>query len=69
MKQLGNIQFRNLKAGGEFYAVSRDAEEVVLGPNSKDQRDMIALVSSQEGYNLLFAQFIGPVFQANSRPI
>jgi len=69
MKQLGNIQFRNLKGGNEFYACARDAEEVILAPNAKDQRDMIGIVSVQDGYCQLYSSFIGPIFQANSRPI
>lgn len=69
MKQLGNIQFRNLKASGEFFAVSRDAEEVILGPNAKTDADLISIISIQEGYCQLYSSFIGPIFQANSRPI
>jgi hypothetical protein len=69
MKALGNIQFRNLKTTGEFYAVARDAEEVILGPNAKDPKDLVSIVSTQEGYCQLYSAFIGPIFQANSRPI
>jgi hypothetical protein len=69
MKALGNIQFRNLKGAGEFYAVSRDAEEVILGPSAKDLKDMVSIVSIQEGYCQLYSSFIGPIFQANSRPL
>ncbi len=69
MKQLGNIQFRQLQSKGEFYAVTRDAEEVILAPATDKEADMIAIVSNQEGYAKLYSQFIGPIFQANSRPI
>jgi hypothetical protein len=69
MKSLGNIQFRNLKGTGEFYALSRDAEEVILGPNAKEIKDMVSIVSIQEGYCQLYSSFIGPIFQANSRPL
>jgi len=69
MKQLGNIQFRQLQTAGEFFAVTRDAEEVILAPATESEVDMIAVVSSQEGYAKLYSQFIGPIFQANSRPI
>ncbi len=69
MKQLGNIQFRQLQGTGEFFAVTRDAEEVILAPATEKEADMIAIVSNQEGYAKLYSQFIGPIFQANSRPI
>jgi sugar-specific transcriptional regulator TrmB len=69
MKQLGNIQFRQLQTAGEFFAVTRDAEEVILAPATEKEAEMIAVVSNQEGYSRLYSQFIGPIFQANSRPI
>jgi len=69
MKQLGNIQFRQLQTAGEFFAVTRDAEEVILAPATEKDSEMIAVVSNQEGYSKLYSQFIGPIFQANSRPI
>lgn len=69
MRQLGNIQFRQLQSAGEFFAVTRDAEEVILAPATDKEADMIAIVSNQEGYAKLYSQFIGPIFQANSRPI
>ncbi len=69
MKSLGNIQFRQMKQRGEFIAMTRDAEEVLLAPISKTDEDMIAVVSTQEGYTKLYSQFIGPVFMSNSRPI
>jgi len=69
MKQLGNIQFRQLQTAGEFFAVTRDAEEVILAPATEKEADMIAIVSNQSGYAKLYSQFIGPIFQANSRPI
>ncbi|MFX1316516.1 MAG: hypothetical protein ACFE9T_11670, partial [Promethearchaeota archaeon] len=69
MKQLGNIQFRQLSTAGEFFAVTRDAEETIIGPYTKKEADMISIVSNQEQYSKLYAQFIGPIFQANSRPI
>ncbi|MFX1328450.1 MAG: hypothetical protein ACFE91_10005 [Promethearchaeota archaeon] len=69
MKQLGNIQFRQLQTAGEFFAVTRDAEEVILAPATDKESEMIAVVSDQEGYAKLYSQFIGPIFQAQSRPI
>ncbi len=69
MRQLGNIQFRQLQTTGEFFAVTRDAEEVILAPATEKEAEMIAVVSNQEGYSRLYSQFIGPIFQANSRPI
>jgi sugar-specific transcriptional regulator TrmB len=69
MKQLGNIQFRQLSTAGEFFAVTRDAEETIIGPYTDKEADMISVVSNQEQYSKLYAQFIGPIFQANSRPI
>lgn len=69
MKQLGNIQFRQLASEGEYYAVTRDAEEVILCPYTDKEENMISIVSSQEAYARLYSSFIGPIFQANSRPI
>jgi hypothetical protein len=69
MKALGNIQFRQLKQAGSFIAVTKDAEEVILAPFSKKEDEIIAVVSTQEGFCTLYSQIIGPVFQANSRPI
>ncbi|UCC21138.1 MAG: hypothetical protein JSV62_07645 [Promethearchaeota archaeon] len=69
MRQLGNIQFRQLQTAGEFFAVTRDAEEVILAPATEKESDMISIVSNQSGYAKLYSQFIGPIFQANSRPI
>ena len=69
MKTLGNIQFRQLKVKGEFIAMTRDAELVVLAPVSNKKEDLIGIVSTQDGYAKLYSQIIGPVFQANSRPV
>lgn len=69
MRQLGNIQFRQLQTTGEFFAVTRDAEEVILAPATEKEADLITIVSNQEGYAKLYSNFIGPIFQANSRPI
>ena len=69
MLSLGNIQFRQLNTAGEFYAVTRDAEEVIIGPYTEKEGDMISVISNQEQYSRLYSQFIGPIFQANSRPI
>ncbi len=69
MMKLGNIQFRQLNTQGDFYAVTRDAEEVIIGPYTDKESDMISVVSNQEQYSRLYSQFIGPIFQANSRPI
>ncbi|MHA2122411.1 MAG: hypothetical protein ACW990_14505, partial [Promethearchaeota archaeon] len=69
MKQLGNIQFRQLQTPADFYALTRDAEEVILCPHSDKETEMIAVVSNQTAYSVLYSQFIGPIFQANSRPI
>ncbi len=69
MKALGNIQFRQMKQQGNFIAVTKDAEEVILAPFSKKEEEIIAVVSTQEGFAQLYSQIIGPVFQANSRPI
>jgi hypothetical protein len=69
MLQLGNIQFRQLSTAGEFFAVTRDAEEVIIGPATDKESEMISVVSNQRAYAVLYSQFIGPIFQANSRPI
>lgn len=69
MKVFGNIQFRNLKGANDFWALNRDGEEIVLCPKANDEKDLIAIVSVQEGYAQIFGSFIYPIFQANSRPI
>jgi sugar-specific transcriptional regulator TrmB len=69
MMQLGNIQFRQLSTRGEFFALTRDAEEVIIGPHTTNEKEMISVISNQEAYAKLYSQFIGPIFQANSRPI
>ncbi len=69
MKLLGNIQFRQLSQAGEFFAVTRDAEEVIIAPHTDKESEMISIVSDQMLYAKLYAGFIGPIFQANSRPI
>jgi len=69
MQQLGNIQFRQLSTAGEFYAVTRDAEEVIICPAADKESEMISIVSNQPMYSKLYSSFIGPIFQANSRPI
>ncbi|KKN46093.1 hypothetical protein LCGC14_0676470 [marine sediment metagenome] len=69
MRELGNIQFRQLQSKGEFYAVTRDAEEVILAPLTSKDSELISVVSNQEGYAKLYSQFIGPIFLSSSRPI
>ncbi len=69
MKQLGNIQFRQLSQQGEYYAITRDAEEVILCPHSEDETQMLSIISNHPAYARLYSSFIGPIFQANSRPI
>ncbi len=69
MMGLGNIQFRQLSGAMEFFALTRDAEEVILGPATDKEGEMISVVSNQTAFSILYSQFIGPIFQANSRPI
>lgn len=69
MSVLGNIQFRQLKTAGEYWAVTRDAEEIMLAPETSKDADMVCIISDQEGYAKLYSQFIGPMFQANSTPL
>jgi len=69
MAVLGNIQFRQLKTSGEYWAVTRDAEEIMLAPDAPKDNDMICVISEQDGYAKLYSQFIGPMFQANSQPL
>ncbi|MHA2287387.1 MAG: hypothetical protein ACXABG_01245 [Promethearchaeota archaeon] len=69
MMGLGNIQFRQLSGAGEFFALTRDAEEVIIGPATDKEGEMISVVSNQTAFSILYSQFIGPIFQANSRPI
>jgi len=69
MMGLGNIQFRQLSGAGEFFALTRDAEEVIIGPATDKEGEMISVISNQTAFSILYSQFIGPIFQANSRPI
>ncbi|MHA1679880.1 MAG: hypothetical protein ACTSUE_02660 [Promethearchaeota archaeon] len=69
MSVLGNIQFRQLKTTGEYWAVTRDAEEIMLAPNTNKDNDLVCVISEQDGYAKLYSQFIGPMFQANSQPL
>ncbi len=69
MKELGNVKFRNLTTQTEFYACTRDAEETILCPSTKDESQMVAVISNQEEYARLYSSVIGPMFLSNSRPI
>ena len=69
MMGLGNIQFRQLSGAGEFFALTRDAEEVIIGPATEKEGEMISVVSNQTAFSILYSQFIGPIFMSNSRPI
>jgi sugar-specific transcriptional regulator TrmB/uncharacterized protein YukE len=69
MKQLGNILFRQLNQEGEYFAITRDAEEVIICPYTDNEKEMVSIISNQEQYAKLYSSFIGPIFQANSRPI
>ena len=69
MSVLGNVQFRQLKTAGEYWAVTRDAEEIMLAPSTNKDNDLVCVISDQEGYAKLYSQFIGPMFQANSQPL
>jgi sugar-specific transcriptional regulator TrmB len=69
MSVLGNIQFRQLKTAGEYWAVTRDAEEIMLAPETTKDNDLVCICSDEPGYAKLYSQFIGPMFQANSQPL
>ena len=69
MNMLGNIQFRQLKTAGEYWAVTRDALEIMLAPETAKDAELVCVVSDQPGYAKLYSQFIGPMFQANSQPL
>jgi hypothetical protein len=69
MSVLGNVQFRQLKTAGEYWAVTRDAEEIMLAPETNKDNDLVCVISDQDGYAKLYSQFIGPMFQANSQPL
>lgn len=69
MKSLGNIQFRQLKSRGEYIGITREAEEVLLAPIQKDEANIVAIVSTEDGYCKLFSPIVGSTFIANSRVI
>nr|MDO8115709.1 hypothetical protein [Candidatus Sigynarchaeota archaeon] len=69
MSVLGNIQFRALKGPGEYFAVSRDAREILITPDNVNAEKIVAIHSADLGFVKLYSQFIGPMFQANSMPL
>ena len=58
MMGLGNIQFRQLSGAGEFFALTRDAEEVILGPATDKEGEEISVVSNQTAFSILYSQFM-----------
>ncbi|MFW9951279.1 MAG: hypothetical protein ACFFKA_14260, partial [Candidatus Thorarchaeota archaeon] len=51
MMGLGNIQFRQLSGAGEFFALTRDAEEVIIGPATDVEGEMISVISNQTAFS------------------
>ena|SRR5271157_476304 len=68
-KVLGNVQFRQFRGKSEYWAATRDAEEMVLAPDNQDRDSIIGVHSIDAGFVTLYNQFIGPMFQANSQPL
>lgn len=69
MSDLGNVQFRQLKTASDYWAVTRDAEEIMIAPNAPKDSDLVCVVSEQDQYSKLYSQIIGPMFQAQSQPL
>jgi hypothetical protein len=69
MSDLGNVQFRQLKTSSDYWAVTRDAEEIMIAPNAPKDSDLVCVISEQEQYSKLYSQIIGPMFQAQSQPL
>jgi hypothetical protein len=69
LKSIGNVQLRQIRVPGEYWAASRDAEEVLIAPAGSDVERVAGLHSIDPGYCKMFAQFIGPMFMANSIPV
>ncbi len=65
---LGNVQLRQMRGPGEYWAATRDAEEILISPASMNGERIAGLHSVDAGYCKLYSQFIGPMFQANSTP-
>ncbi|MFX0101132.1 MAG: hypothetical protein ACFFCS_16270 [Candidatus Hodarchaeota archaeon] len=68
MVMLGNVQFRDLKSSSRIWSMTRDGEEILIAPEEKGE-NLVGLVSTQGGYARLFSQVIGPMFQAQSKPL
>ncbi|MBN2153859.1 MAG: hypothetical protein JW839_20545 [Candidatus Lokiarchaeota archaeon] len=64
-----NVVYRQLKTAGEYWAVTRDAEEIMVAPETPKDNDLVCVISDQEGYAKLYSQFIGPMSRANSQPL
>src|SRR5271157_367554 len=69
MKVFGNIQFRQLGSPAECWACTRDAQEVIFAPNAESEEEIIGIASTDEKYVNFYAQSIGPLLLAGSRPI
>ncbi|TFF98413.1 MAG: hypothetical protein EU541_06890 [Promethearchaeota archaeon] len=71
MKELKekNVNFRQLALKGDFYAVSRDKEEIIFAPDSDNEENLISIISTQENYTRLYTDLIFSIFQSKSRPI
>lgn len=64
-----NVKFRQLALKGNFYAVSRDKEEIIFAPDSEKEENLISIISTQENYAQLYTDLIFSIFQGKSRPI
>ena len=53
----------------DYYACTRDGEEVLLAPAIGSDKQLVALVSEKEEYVLLMHKFVGPMWMASSEEI
>lgn len=53
----------------DYYACTRDGEEVLMAPAIGSTREIVALVSEKEEYVILMHKFVGPMWMASSEEI
>jgi hypothetical protein len=62
----GNIRVRT-RTEMDVYACVRDSEEVLLAPVTKDDRDVIGIVTEDQGFVKFVMGVVGPIFQAKTK--
>ncbi|MGQ4915620.1 MAG: hypothetical protein ACP6IU_12900, partial [Candidatus Asgardarchaeia archaeon] len=53
----------------DYYACTRDGEEVLIAPAIGSDKEIVALVSEKEEYVILMHKFVGPMWMASSEEL